>query len=228
MTIASKLLDFLINPYTPEEVKMKCSLFRKSQLNEGEVEPIVKNIQQYNYDGFLIDGNSVKVYNIIIWDNNNWNIEEYLDISKLLIKLQEHYNLLHCFTILKYCLTKYYRENVLTENHILFFKYYDKRFKHKCTYEATKHRGRERKYIKSYRNANNTAWDRILYQSATKEVFNNHFGQYKRERPTSFFMDYQTEPEQLILQNRQNSSNGVQREHLPICDEGRRNDLHDL
>lgn len=207
MTIASKLLQYIF--FAPDDVKQKCSLFRKTQLELNQDEPVFNYQQEYNYDGFIIKGDTVKVYGIIIWDANNWKDEKYLDISNLIPKLLNHYNIFHCFTILKYCLGKYYRENVLTENYILFFQNYDKRFKHKFRYEVTKHRGRERKYIEGYWNKNNTKWNRILYQSAIKKVYSSYYGQYKRERFNSIMLDYQTKPEQLILQNKHNKSNGL-------------------
>ena len=50
MTIASKLLQYIF--FAPDDVKQKCSLFRKTQLelNQGEKLKIKTKIKPHHYD----------------------------------------------------------------------------------------------------------------------------------------------------------------------------------
>lgn len=187
-------------------VRRKCSLYAPSQ----EITSLVRE-KKFSYNGFIFEDGFVYSYNLMIYDDRDWDNPELLDVTAVCMELLNHYNVLHAIDVLSFCMKKYYRENLLTENNYLHFKYYDRQYKQKRRHATEKHRNRQGKHISSDGNEVLGLWHSILLQAATKDVLVNAFREYKTQRFSDLYFLWNTQPIFSRISHKQHLSQGVRR-----------------
>ena len=210
MNYAPALLNFL--QYAPEEVQKKCDAYYEYPSPETQNDRkrcIIPNKSECFFNGLIFRDNFVGAYNIIIYQKKDWDRPIYLNVFETFQKLLKYYNVYHAALILKHSLCKYERENVLVENNYLHFKYYDRNILPRLNYNATKHRGREGKFIDWNGNGHQREWDNILLSTCIKESYINYFGQFRHQRPDSMFFDFGEECDKFDLFNKKKSARKI-------------------
>lgn len=132
--------------------------------------------------GFHFVKGKVFAYNVMIYSDKDWDNPKLLDVTDTFVKLQEYYHPYHIVWIMEMVIKKYYRENVLVENHYLHFKHHNENFTPKKRYGTEKHRERETKYIDRNGHKVQGLWNRILFSAATNELFLNSFQRFQKQR----------------------------------------------
>ena len=189
--IKELLSEFLY--YAPEELQ------KKFAIHEG------KDDEFYFY-GLIFRDEEVMPYDMVMFDKNDQS-ETYINLKPTLLEISKSLNILHSCLVLVALIDKYYREIAVIENNILkYLQYYDPRFKHKSIHHVTKHRSRERKFIKSDKLRDDKRWNTLLLSTFKKGCYTEKFSKYRGERPSSVFMLYPSKHEIIAYQNQYRKS----------------------
>lgn len=189
--IKNELLEFLI--FAPDEIK---KLFHFHEGDDSE----------FYFCGFIFRNEEVLPFDIAVFDSKDQS-QNYINLKPTLLEIAKNLNLLHACFVLNALTDKYTRETAVVENNIIEnLKYYDSRFKHKSTIHITKHRSRERKFIKSDKFQDDKRWNTLLISTFYKTSYVKLLGEYRREGLATLFMYYPCKEELITYQNEYSKS----------------------
>lgn len=197
----------LLYPYihfAPEDIQAKFTF-----LDDIE-KPLTE--KDSSFIGLLFRDCKVYCYNILIFDKDKDYQGEYLEITEIFNKLLKQYNIYHLCFITRHILDKYARENIVAENITPILKYDRPEFKPKFRYEITKHRGRERKSIKSDRKGVYRTWSNLFHSTIKTISYCKHLAKFRNEGYNSMFIDYTCQSKLSESANEYRTSISLQRQ----------------